>query len=204
MDAPYYFAPAAEPYHEVITNWQREFQTGVGRNNADYFDQYGWFYFTKEIFDLLYPSYGDTYPTYNGAIGMTYEQGGSGTAGLGVINSDGDTITLVDRVRHHHITGLSTVEYSSLQASKLVQEFQSFAKNKKYKYKSFILGGNEDNLVALRKLLDAHKIAYSFGGNLTVKGFDYKLNGPGTMKATEKHLIVIVRTKNQTNGFTNL
>ncbi|MFN5149008.1 MAG: M14 metallopeptidase family protein [Flavobacteriia bacterium] len=190
MDAPYYFAPAAEPYHEVITNWQREFQTGVGRNNADYFDQYGWFYFTKEIFDLLYPSYGDTYPTYNGAIGMTYEQGGSGTAGLGVINSDGDTITLVDRVRHHHITGLSTVEYSSLQASKLVQEFQSFAKNKKYKYKSFILGGNEDNLVALRKLLDAHKIAYSFGGNLTVKGFDYKLNGPGTMKATEKHLIV--------------
>ena len=22
---PYYFAPAAEPFHEVITNWQREF-----------------------------------------------------------------------------------------------------------------------------------------------------------------------------------
>lgn len=190
MDDPYYFAPAAEPYHEVITPWQREFQNGVGRNNANYFDQFGWFYFTKEIFDLLYPSYGDTYPTYNGAIGMTYEQGGSGTAGLGVINSDGDTITLVDRVQHHHITGLSTVEYSSLQAGKLVQEFQSFAKNKKYKYKSFILGGNEDNLMALRKLLDAHQISYSFGGNLTVKGFDYKLNGPGTMKATEKHLIV--------------
>ena len=24
-DAPYYFAPAAEPYHEVITPWQRDF-----------------------------------------------------------------------------------------------------------------------------------------------------------------------------------
>jgi hypothetical protein len=26
----------------------------------------------------LYPSYGDTYPTYNGAVGMTLEQGGIG------------------------------------------------------------------------------------------------------------------------------
>ncbi|HRI22077.1 MAG TPA: M14 family zinc carboxypeptidase, partial [Panacibacter sp.] len=31
---PYYFAPAAEPYHEVITQWQRDFQTQIGRNNA--------------------------------------------------------------------------------------------------------------------------------------------------------------------------
>ena len=75
---PYYFAPAAEPYHEVITQWQREFQTQIGKNNAKYFDANGWLYFTKEIYDLLYPSYGDTYPTYNGAIGMTYEQGGIG------------------------------------------------------------------------------------------------------------------------------
>ncbi|MEY3438518.1 MAG: hypothetical protein RL265_1103, partial [Bacteroidota bacterium] len=63
INEPYYFAPAAEPYHEVITDWQREFQNGIGRNNAKYFDKNGWFYFTREIFDLLYPSYGDTYPT---------------------------------------------------------------------------------------------------------------------------------------------
>ena len=41
--------------------------------------------FYKRIFDLLYPSYGDTYPTYLGAIGMTYEQAGGGIAGLGII-----------------------------------------------------------------------------------------------------------------------
>jgi hypothetical protein len=27
---------------------------------------------------MFYPSYGDTYPTYNGAVGMTFEQGGIG------------------------------------------------------------------------------------------------------------------------------
>jgi murein tripeptide amidase MpaA len=79
---PYYFAPAAEPFHEVITAWQRDFQTQIGKNNAKYFDENGWLYFTKERFDLFYPSYGDTYPTYNGAIGMTFEQGGHSGADL--------------------------------------------------------------------------------------------------------------------------
>ncbi|RYE22080.1 MAG: zinc carboxypeptidase, partial [Sphingobacteriales bacterium] len=73
---PYYFAPAAEPVHQDITPWQKSFQVVVGKNNAKYFDAEGWQYFTKERFDLLYPSYGDTYPLYNGSIGMTYEQGG--------------------------------------------------------------------------------------------------------------------------------
>ena len=83
-NAPYYFAPAAEPYHKVITPWQLEFQTIVGKNNAKIFDQNGWLYFTKQEFDLLYPSYGDTYPIYNGSIGMTFEQGGI-SAGLAVM-----------------------------------------------------------------------------------------------------------------------
>ena len=83
INNPYYFAPAAQPYHEVITQWQRDFQVTIGKNHAKYFDQNGWLYFTKEEFDLYYPSYGDTYPVYNGAIGMTYEQAGNGLAGLG-------------------------------------------------------------------------------------------------------------------------
>ena len=66
INSPYYFAPAAEPFHEIITDWQRDFQTQIGKNHAKYFDQKGWLYFTKESFDLLYPSYGDTYPTYMG------------------------------------------------------------------------------------------------------------------------------------------
>ena len=114
INEPYYFAPAAEPYHEVITKWQRDFQKMIGNNNAKYFDKNGWLYFTKEIFDLLYPSYGDTYPTYLGAIGMTYEQAGGGVAGLGIINSEGKNLTLVDRVKHHTVSGITTVEISSL------------------------------------------------------------------------------------------
>ena len=83
IDNPFYMAPAAEPLHEQLTPFQHEFQDIFGKNTAKYFDQMGRFYFTKERFDLLYPSYGDTYPMYNGAIGMTIEQGGGGRAGIG-------------------------------------------------------------------------------------------------------------------------
>ena len=90
-------------FTKLLPVFKREFQKNyIGKNHAKYFDENGWFYFTKEVFDLLYPSYGDTYPTYNGGVGMTYEQGGGGRAGLGIITSIGDTLTLKDRIAHHH------------------------------------------------------------------------------------------------------
>ncbi|NCU04319.1 MAG: zinc carboxypeptidase, partial [Chitinophagaceae bacterium] len=126
INEPYYFAPAAEPFHEVITQWQRDFQTTIGKNHAKYFDANGWLYFTKLRFDLFYPSYGDTYPTYNGAIGMTYEQGGGPAGGATALTEEGDTLTLLDRATHHFTTGLSTVEISSINAGKLITEFRKF------------------------------------------------------------------------------
>ncbi len=190
VDEPYYFAPAAEPYHEVITDFQKSFQIAIGKNHAKYFDAKGWFYFTKESFDLLYPSYGDTYPTYNGGIGMTYEQGGSGEAGLGVITQIGDTLTLKDRIAHHHTTGLSTVEISAKNAEKLNTEFKKFYSNKKYKYKSYLLNGNADKLDALAQLLDQHQIEYGSGKGGTVKGFHYLAGKTGSIKSSERSMVV--------------
>lgn len=190
VDNPYYFAPAAEPYHEVITDFQREFQEIVGKNNAKYFDANGWLYYTKEVYDLLYPSYGDTYPTYNGGIGMTYEQGGSGRAGLGIVTSIGDTLTLKDRIAHHHTTGLSTLEVASVNAEKLNSEFKKFYQNKNFKYKSYVLNGNTDKIMTLTKLLDQHEIEYGFGQNGSVKGFDYTTGKQGSIRSTEKSLVI--------------
>ena len=190
VDNPYYFAPAAEPFHEVVTGFQREFQKTIGKNHAKYFDENGWFYFTKEVFDLLYPSYGDTYPTYNGGVGMTYEQGGGGRAGLGIITSIGDTLTLKDRIAHHHTTGLSTIEVASKNITKLNEEFIKFYKNKNYKYKSYVLNGNPDKLEALTDLLSKHEIKYKVGNNSTVKGYNYATGKSGSLKSSDKSIIV--------------
>ncbi len=197
INAPYYFAPAAEPYHEVVSDFQREFQVTIGKNNAKYFDNKGWLYFTKEYFDLLYPSYGDTYPTFNGAIGMTYEQGGSGRAGLGVKTTDEDILTLKDRIAHHFTTSLSTIEISSLNSERLKKEFASYfnkAKNTPVgKYRSYVIrySNNKDKLTSLKKLLDRHQIKYGISkATNTLKGFSYQENEIKTVKLTNNDLVI--------------
>jgi len=183
INEPYYFAPAAEPYHEIISNFQRDFQVEIGKNHARYFDQEGWLFFTRERFDLLYPSYGDTYPMFMGAIGMTYEQAGHSRAGLGINTDEGYELTLVDRAAHHTTTGLSTVEISSKNASRLNSEFKKFFNNSSLKYKSYVLKGHPDKIDALTKLLDKHEIKYGFATGGNVSGFNYTKNASGSMDA---------------------
>lgn len=175
---PYYFAPAAEPIHQDITKWQRDFQVTIGRNHAKYFDQNAWMYYTRERYDLVYPSYGDTYPLYNGSIGMTYEQGGSGRAGLAIINTVGDTLTLRDRIEHHYTTGLSTIEMASLNREKLISEFRNyFSVNKTNppgEYKTYVVkGGNHEKIRLLTDLLRKNGIEYGFGASKGSTGFNY-------------------------------
>ena len=194
-NAPYYFAPAAEPFHDVITPWQREFQTIIGRNNAKYFDEKGWLYFTKERFDLFYPSYGDTYPTYKGAIGMTYEQGGHSRSGTAVINRDGDTLTLWDRLFHHFTTGMATVEITSLHANKLVSEFKKYFDKARSAptgdYKAYIIKFDEgDRIERLKKLLDRNGIDWAYANTGNFSGFNY-FSGKNENFKTETGDIVI-------------
>ena len=111
---------------DSISPWQRECQGHIGKNNAKYFDQRGALYFTREVFDLLYPSYGDTWPMFRGAVGMTYEQGGSGRAGRAIETALGDTLTLGYRIQNHMESGLSTIEASTDHAQRMLQEFAAY------------------------------------------------------------------------------
>jgi len=197
IDEPYYFAPAAEPLHEQLSSFQKEYQELFGRNTAKYFDQEDWFYYTKERFDLLYPSYGDTYPMYNGAIGMTIEQGGSGRAGLGMLNSEGDTVTLTDRILHHHTTALSAIEVTSEHAQRVVDEFASYfansSTNPKAKYKSFIISASNepDKLAKLLELLDKNGIRYGRSGKSTgLTGFNYQKGTSERFSLSSEDIII--------------
>jgi hypothetical protein len=190
INEPYYFAPAAEPFHEVISDWQRDFQTQIGKNHAKYFDAEGWLFFTRERFDLFYPSYGDTYPTYMGAIGMTYEQGGHGMAGLGILNDEGHVLTLVERLTHHTTTGISTVEIASNNASKLNSEFAKFFDNSNLKYKSYVVKGNEDKIKSLKTLLDKHAITYENPTATKISGYNYATGNQGSMTVTNEAMVV--------------
>jgi hypothetical protein len=194
---PYYFAPAAEPFHEVITPWQRNFQTLIGKNNAKYFDEQGWLYFTKEVFDLYYPSYGDTYPTYSGSIGMTYEQAGGGYAGLSIVTPEEDPLTLRDRLIHHFTTGLSTVEITAQNYGSVVDEFgkyfQENISNPTAAYKTFVIkaDNNGDKLKKLTSWMDFHSIQYGHAAaGRSASGYEYQTQKTTSFNLTTDDIIV--------------
>jgi len=198
-NSPYYFAPAAKPYHPYITRWQRDFQTEIGQNNARYFDEQGWLYFTRQRFDLFYPSYGDTYPTYNGAIGMTYEQGGIG-AGRAVITEAGDTLTLADRIAHHQTTSLATIEMASTNAQRLLDNFADYYRearnNPPGPYQTFIIKGDNarGRLQRFTELLDRNHIRYGTAPRATrLAAYDYASGQSTTVEVDDDDLIINAR-----------
>ena len=196
INQPYYFPPAAEPLHEVITPAQRDIQASIGKHNAAYFDKKGWLYFTGERFDLFYPSYGDTYPMYSGAIGMTYEQAGNTSAGVSVITEDRDTLTLVDRAIHHHASAMNVLAYSAQHATKIMNEYKKYfddaVAGQLSQYQSYVVkykANDHSKFVALKDLLDKNGIL-SYSSKGVIKGLDYATKKDVSYAYTEQDLIV--------------
>jgi len=176
----YYFSPAAKPYHADITAWQRTFQGILGDYNKVTFDKNNWLYFTREVYDLYAPTYGDTWPTFNGAIGMTYEQGGGGPAGVAFARLDGDTLTLRQRIAHHHAASRATIRATAERHDDLLREFQLYFTTARTKpqgeYKTYVLAAGNDpgQLRALTQYLVRNQISYSFATKRSkTQGFNY-------------------------------
>ena len=165
-NAPYYFAPGAEPFHKAIEQGQKDLQAIFGKNNADLFDNKGWLYFTNEIFDVFYPGYGDTYPIFNGAIGMTYELSGHGKSGRAIDTKNGKILTLKDRIDHHFTTSIASLKTSSENNEQLIRYFKnhfSAATSAKEQFKSYVISATNEasKLKQLRSFLDNHGIEYA-------------------------------------------
>ncbi|NMC38375.1 MAG: zinc carboxypeptidase, partial [Bacteroidales bacterium] len=197
-ESTFFFGPGAEPWHEVITPWQHEFHAIMGRGNAAMFDEKSKLYFTKETFDLFCPSFGDTWPLFNGAAGFTFEQGGGGFAGLALKQLSGDTLTLKKRIDGHFTASIATLKVSYENREKLLSEFNSFfgdnANNPRFKYKSIIIKGSNDktSLNDLLLLLENNQIRYSLAGNIGKKysGFDYLANSEGEITIEDGDILV--------------
>ena len=180
-ESTFFFAPGAKPWHEVITPWQQEFHSIMGKGNAALFDEKSKLYFTKDHYDLFCPSFGDTWPLFNGAIGFTYEQGGSGNSGLAFRQESGDTLTLKKRIDGHFAASMATLKVSYENREKLISEFNKFFSDNinkpSFQYKSIIIKGSNSkpDMDDLFQLLKKNQIKYSYAGSIgkKYKGFDY-------------------------------
>ena len=119
VDSTYYFAPAADPYNPFLTQQQRDDLELFGRGNAAWFDRFGFDYFTREVYDAFYPGYGDSWPMFLGASGMTYEQ--ASARGLVQRRSDGTNLLFRDGVHHHFVASIATAQTAARNRESLLR-----------------------------------------------------------------------------------
>jgi hypothetical protein len=122
-ESTYYFPPNALPVNSNIAPQTVKWLKVFGEADAKAFDTHGWQYFKGEEFDLFYPAYGDSWPAFNGAVGMTYEQAGGGAGGLRLKRRDETFLTLKDRIDHHATTSLATLMTTAKNREALLKDY---------------------------------------------------------------------------------
>lgn len=123
-DSTYYFAPEAIPYNPHIDISLRNKLPWFGQNNAQWFDQFGIDYFTREVFDAFYPGYGASWPLYYGAVAMTYEQ--ATVRGLEIRRRDGEEISYAESVRNHFLTSIATLQTVATHRDQMLNDFYQY------------------------------------------------------------------------------
>lgn len=175
----FFFPPVALPINpnlpkETAQKWLDIF----GRANSAAFDRYGWNYYVRDVFDLFYPGYWDSWPSLNGATGMTYETDGGGWKGLNWKRDDDTIVTFRDGIAKHFTASLTTIETASGNREARLRDYLTFfqgamEESTKGKIHQFVLipgkdPGNTAKLVAnlLRHGIEVQQASEKF----SVKG----------------------------------
>ncbi len=117
----FYVDPPTDPVSPVFPPFATKWFEKYGRAHADRFDEHRVEYTKGEIFNFFFPSYFTSYMSYQGAVGMLYEQGSS--RGLAMQRSDGTTRTLYDAAFQQYLAFTAMVGLSSDEREQLLTDY---------------------------------------------------------------------------------
>lgn len=120
----YFFAPPAPPANPHISAAQHRWFDTFGRANAARFDARGFPYFVREIFDAFYPGYGESWPLFQGAVGMTYEQ--ASARGLVYRRRDETLLTFRRGVVQHFTAALTTAATAARHREAILRDYHGY------------------------------------------------------------------------------
>lgn len=178
-DATYYFPPAARPFNPNITDTQKSRQFQLGRNMASWFDRFGAPYFTREIFDAFYPGYGDMWPTLNGAIAMTFEQGSP--RGLIFGRRNGTLLTYNEGVRNNVLSSIATLETVARDKTSYLSDYAEFRRT------AIDEGSSSDGRYFVFDLADARYEAESLARRLALQGIEVQRVPAGSSQCRQAY-----------------
>jgi hypothetical protein len=125
----FYFPPVARPVNRNLGETYDRGEELYGRAIAAAFDRYGWTYMNREVFDLFYPGYFDSYPSLNGAVGMTFETDGGGNQGLRRERTDGTESSLREAAAKHFTGGMASLLATAEHREQRLLDFYQFRRS---------------------------------------------------------------------------
>jgi hypothetical protein len=120
-DVEFYLDPPTDPIAEFTPAFALDWFERFGRAHAQAFDRAGVDYMTGERFDYFYPGYTTSFLTFQGAVGMLYEQGSS--RGLALERPDGTVRTLADAARQQYVAALAATRLAAAERSALLSDY---------------------------------------------------------------------------------
>lgn len=117
----FYFDPPTDPISPLFPEYTSKWFEEYGRAHAKAFDRENIEYTKREIFNFFYPAYFTSYMTYQGAVGMLYEQGSS--RGFAWTLSDGTVRTLANAAFNQYTAFRAMIGLSSERRADLLSDY---------------------------------------------------------------------------------
>ena len=124
----YFFAPASLPINPSLWTVRRwtSGRRSSGRETPPRSINIHWLYYVRDVYDLFYPGYWDSWPSLHGSTGMTYETGGGGTRGFNWWRDDHTIETETESIAKHFVASLATVETSAAHREERLRDYYQF------------------------------------------------------------------------------
>lgn len=120
-DVEFFFDPPTGPIGPFFPDYATEWFEEYGAAHAEALDEIGTDYMTRERYNYFYPGYTTSYMSYQGAVGMLYEQGSS--RGLALTRPDGTVRTLSDALTNQYTALGAALEQTASSREELLRAY---------------------------------------------------------------------------------
>ena len=118
----YLFNPPRWPYNPNLPSGTLSWWKRFSKDHAAAYDARGWSYYTGDWNEEFFVGYGSAMPLYTGAMGLLYEQ--AGTGGGPVRQAHGEILTYAESVEHQFVSSLTNLSTTATGREALLRHWR--------------------------------------------------------------------------------